>query len=688
MKYTHFLWAPSIAAALLFGGCKEDAGIDPPDSSIECAKDSDCPAVAEAECSTFVACTAGKCSYAFEPDGKVIAAQTAGDCSQRVCDGKGGARLQAHDADIEDDGLPCSLDTCEGGLPKHTPQQSIPCYSGPIGTAGTGPCKQGIQLCGAGFKPIGGCEGEVVPQPESCLTPEDENCDGAINDEGEGCVCSPDAVSPCYEGPEATSGVGICAAGTCTCNGAGTGCASACDGQVLPAKESCATPEDDDCDGSPLNGCAWVKASTTVGNPDLNRVTSIATDAAGNLYVAGATYRFGNTIDLGGGPLTPPDHGTNHAAFVVKLAPDGTHLWSKLLPCAGPNTEPRRPRLAVAGGNVALAYTVGLFCDFGSGSQSVTTGIAFIQLNPSTGAFVSSAVIGDSSSTQVYALGAGSGGFYLAGYQDGVGTVGGVALSSQPFVAKVVGSSVAWAKGLALSSSNGNEDRARALAVLPDDAVAFAGNVTKSTIDLGAGFVGDAAALENHYFGVLEPDGSPRWGKVHSSTSGCCSSSSPSALAVAPSGDVIAMGRAFTSLQFGAVAISISDGYLASLAAADGAVSWAKPLDADSSGAHLNSLSVDAAGYIGIGAYLNSTDNLGGADVAQNGIYIAMLDGAGTHLWTKLLPLFVGIPGSPFVAPAMDTGIFFTGLINGPQTFDGTTVGQNKYEAVFGRLAL
>jgi hypothetical protein len=36
----------------------------------------------------------------------------------------------------------------------------------------------------------------------------------------------------------------------------------------------------------------------------------------------------------------------------------------------------------------------------------------------------------------------------------------------------------------------------------------------------------------------------------------------------------------------------------------------------------------------------------------------------------------------------MDTGIFFTGLINGPQGFDGMTVGQNKSEAVFGRLAL
>jgi hypothetical protein len=45
--------------------------------------------------------------------------------------------------------------------------------------------------------------------------------------------------------------VGVCHGGSKTCNNQGTAY-NACLGEVLPSPETCATPEDDDCNGSPL----------------------------------------------------------------------------------------------------------------------------------------------------------------------------------------------------------------------------------------------------------------------------------------------------------------------------------------------------------------------------------------------------------------------------------------------------
>jgi hypothetical protein len=749
--------AALLAAVVLFAGCNEIAGIragDPLGSPIDCEKESDCPAPGERECSSLVGCKSGTCAYANELDGKVIEAQVDGDCTQRVCDGKGRVRLQSYDDDAADDGKPCTLDTCEGGLPKHTPLQEVPCYDGPEGTENVGLCKGGIQHCDADFQPIGGCEGQILPQPESCLTPEDENCNGATNEGGESCICTPDAVSTCYDGPQGTSGVGVCQVGTCLCNHAGTACASACTGQVLPgAKEDCSTPTDDDCDGqtvdledgcvcaanqptacytgpmgtegvglcksgtqtcdamgkgytgpcsdvvpNPADDCTivgdddcngksvdsctgaveWVKASTSSGSYNYNSAWSIATDATGDLYAAGIVYGSA-AIDFGGGPLTPPYSATGYAAFVVKLAPDGTHLWSKLLPCASSDAS-SAPHLAVAAGQVALAYRVGGYsCDFGSGTAASTYGAALIRLDASTGAFVSNAVIGGSN-TYLYALGASSSGVYLAGYQNGDGTIGSVSLSYEPFVAKVDGSNtVLWAKGFALGNlySGGTSNRVTALAVRPDGTVAFAGNAYEATIDLGTGPAGDASAYENHYFGVLESDGSPRWGQVFNKASSCCSAYAPTAMGFAPNGDVVAAGSTYGGLQIGAVSIGSHHGYVGRLAAADGTVSWAEDLIlAGNSNNELYSMSIDVLGHIGIAA-------LGSSYKSE----LTSLDGAGLQLGKKTLPMIqsYGIP--LLVAPAKDAGLLFTGMIQPQQTFDGTTVGSpNSNEFVFGKL--
>jgi protein-arginine deiminase len=144
------------------------------------------------------------------------------------------------------------------------PGDTAPCYTGPVQTYGVGACKAGTQSCNAAGTGWGACQGDVTPAPESCLTPEDDDCDGLTNEGGAGCVCAPGSSEPCYTGPAGTQNVGICQGGTRQCNAQGTGWGG-CAGEVTPTTESCLTPDDDDCDGQTNEGgqgCVCVPGSS------------------------------------------------------------------------------------------------------------------------------------------------------------------------------------------------------------------------------------------------------------------------------------------------------------------------------------------------------------------------------------------------------------------------------------------
>lgn len=168
---------------------------------------------------------------------------SAGVCTLAACD-PGFANCNA----IGTDG--CETEVGDGGAGcACQPGTTRDCYSGTVGTQDVGPCKAGLQTCDPGGTSWGACVGEVLPVPETCMTVLDDDCDGLTNESGANCVCQPDLEEPCYSGALATRGVGACTDGLRKCNAAGTAWGG-CQGDVLPATESCLTPVDDDCDGA------------------------------------------------------------------------------------------------------------------------------------------------------------------------------------------------------------------------------------------------------------------------------------------------------------------------------------------------------------------------------------------------------------------------------------------------------
>ncbi len=109
---------------------------------------------------------------------------------------------------------------------------------GPCPT-GRGACQVvGEWVCGEDLEAL--CVGEIgPPSPEICDRI-DNDCDGRFDESEEGGALS----QPCYSGREGTRDVGPCAAGVSTCARGEWG---ACEGQVLPAAETC-NGIDDDCD--------------------------------------------------------------------------------------------------------------------------------------------------------------------------------------------------------------------------------------------------------------------------------------------------------------------------------------------------------------------------------------------------------------------------------------------------------
>lgn len=141
--------------------------------------------------------------------------------------------------------------------------------------------------------------------------------------DGQGGACEPGTPVACYEGPDGTEGVGLCLGGTQSCGEDGAP-AGACEGQVLPAAETCANPADEDCDGQDC--VIWARMFGDVSDQGIGGL-ALAPD--GSIYLAG---RFNGTLAFD--PDAPLS--TNGSAiYVAKFDPTGRVLWSKSFESSG-----------------------------------------------------------------------------------------------------------------------------------------------------------------------------------------------------------------------------------------------------------------------------------------------------------------------------------------------------------------
>ena len=180
-------------------GCGPSLECDGVGGCVGCLVDADCGT--NTACATYL-CQAGACVTDDTPYGTGDpGGQVQGDCQRIVCNGLGGTTSAPDDTDVPDDGNPCTLDACSGGVASHTPL--------PAGTS----CGAGLVCSGTTCEP--GCYIGVTVYAPGAAEPGDacQACDPAA---------STSAWSPVADGTVCATGA-TCVSGACTCPGAHDG---------------------------------------------------------------------------------------------------------------------------------------------------------------------------------------------------------------------------------------------------------------------------------------------------------------------------------------------------------------------------------------------------------------------------------------------------------------------------------
>jgi len=503
------------------------------------------------------------------------------------------------------------------------PGRQSACYTGPAGTLGKGECKGGVNVCRIDGT-FGACNGEVLPQPEDCDTPLDEDCDGEGRLDSE-CLCNPNETKPCETGLE-----GVCAGGARYCADDG-GSFGACIQLAEPSLEDCVAPLDEDCDGFVIACTGAPDTSTAAGSAFSDMAFAVATNGlvyaaagvsssdvsfrdvnTGKLYVDRrdskldvswtleipsslgravargvavtskgailATGDFNGVMNVG--PSTVLMSAASSAdIFVLALGTTGDLLWAKSFG----DLYPQAANALALGPNgaILIAGEAQGSPDFGSGVPLVTAGggDAFVVELDAAGKHVWSRAFGDAMAQRAYGLATTPDGDALvAGEFDGSIDFGGsIALASagiDAFVAKLSrkdGSAI-WALKL---GDDFYAQRAYAVAAGPSGEVAvtgaFGGIMTIGGQTLASKSQTDAFVM------VLEPDGALRWIKALGDAAGI--DQVGGGVAFDPLGHVLVTGSFDGSIDFGAGAVTatgLADAFVAKFEGPTGKLVWEK----------------------------------------------------------------------------------------------------------------
>ncbi|MDI1450195.1 SBBP repeat-containing protein [Polyangium sp. 6x1] len=504
------------------------------------------------------------------------------------------------------------------------------CYTGPGGTLGVGICKAGMQTCNADGTAYGSCVGQIVPQTETCATPEDDDCDGFVNESGAGCVCQPGSTTACYTGPGGTLGVGICKAGTQTCNAQGSAYGP-CVGEVLPQAENCMTPEDESCTGLVGDMCGatgWIRSFGDTFDQD---IIDVATDAQGNVIAVG---QFVGTIDLGGGPLSSPN--TVHDILVAKYDAQGNHLWSHRYGANG--TDGARGVAVDSAGNIVVTGVFQSTVDFGGGPHVSVTGtsdVFVLKLSP-VGGFMWSRAYGAAGGDEGSAVAVdATGNVIVVGHYRNTVDFGGGAFTAagldDHFVLKLdpAGAHV-WSR----SYGDANNQGMRGVATDASGAVYFTG-LLEGTVNFGGG---DLISLgtQDAMLVKLTAAGQHQWSR----RLGGIGNQIGNGVTVDGAGNVIVTGAAAGTVDYGGgdlTSAGSNDIFVAKYAGT-GVFQWAKVFG-DTGDQTGFAVATDAQNNVVLAGRMTGSVNFGGASpiasLGGNDAFVAKLDALGAHVWSR-----------------------------------------------------
>lgn len=491
-------------------------------------------------------------------------------------------------------------------------------------------------------------------------------------------LCDPGDTKPCYSGPPDTLGMGLCVAGEQTCD---QGTFGPCEGEVLPAAETCDDPGDEDCDGfDPCTGNGGFQWHRSFGAAGDEAGLRLAFDAAGNLVVAA---RGTSTIDFGGGPLQSAG-GTD--LFLARLAPDGEHLWSKRFGDAANQFDDGYALAVAADGQIAVAGDFEGTIDFGGGPLvAKNIGDPFLARFDPDGKHVWSKAF----KTGSYAYPQGltfdpDGNLLVAGYFFVSLDLGGGVMNSagmvDAFVAKLD------KNGAHVWSQRFGDAAGQYILGLVSDA---AGNVHvgggfSGAIDLGKGAM--LSAGDNDVFlGKLDPLGNAVWSKRF----GDAKLQVLRDLAIDSQGRLALGGDTQGVIDFGGGPIGDASSH-AFVAQVDGTGKHLWSHLVSTGKANLRGIAVDGPGAILLTGDFSGAGDFGGGQLVSAGstdIYVLKLGPTGQHVWSQRFGDFQGQIGYD-VAGSLAASVAVTGSFTGGVNFGGGPVnskgGNDGFIAVFG----
>lgn len=476
-----------------------------------------------------------------------------------------------------------------------------PCYEGPAETDNKGLCHAGSKICADDGIAYGACVGEVLPQPENCATPTDEDCDGLAPS------CKGNLLWAKQFGEAGTQqglSVAVDGAGNVVLAGSLFGAADFGGGPLTSAGQSDAFLAKFDTDGNHV----WSKV---FGDTKAQTALDVAIDTTGNVVVLGS---FTGPIDLGGGPLVSsggPD------MFVAKLDPQGKHIWSKGFG-SGQTLAAARATLDPTGEVLITGYFYGAV-NLGGGVLTSKAGAdLFIVKLDSDGNHIWSKQFGGAGDQYGNGIATGTdGALVVTGSFGGTIDFGGTLLSSAGgsdiFVAKLDPAGVhIWSKrfGDFADGQIGNS-----LAVDKSGGV-YLGGALSGTVNFGGKVPLSAEGNGDAFVAKLDANGGHLW----STRFGNGANQLVNGIAIDPPGNVSFVGSFDGAIDFGGgelTSLGAADGFIAKLEASGAHIFSRRFGDVDSQVA--SSVAVDVLGDSFVTGTFSGAIDLGGGPLVSHG---------------------------------------------------------------------